>query len=303
MAQLVTIDNGNVKIQDGTLRLIHFIDLDRYEHFLKETYDEITTQVPKDHFLYPILQHETTQTFEILNTLKPVENSKRRRSIDILGTAWKYIDGSTDHNDLSIINDNLNNLNQNNNNQIIINNLFEKRINNITNIVNKMLNTIKKDEDIITEIMINLQNRIRLIKEELINIKYAIQWAKKNIVNSIILSNDEIKLSIKKVKEEKMPFKNAEEALKFSKINVLSKEMTILYMIKIPLTLYETFERIIIRPVKKENDVIIKTDYKEILKGRNKIYGIKSDCENINELAICKETNLIDLSNDVLMYK
>ncbi|XP_049301957.1 uncharacterized protein LOC125775416 [Bactrocera dorsalis] len=161
-----------------------------------------------------------------------------------------------------------------------------------------MLNTIKKDEDTITEIMINLQNRIRLIKEELINIKHAIQWAKQNIINSILLSIDEVKFSINKLKEEQMPFKTAEEALKFSKINVLSKDMTILYMIIIPLTFYETFKKIIIRPVKKEINYVMKTDYKEILKGKNKIYGIKNECENFNEIAIYKEINLIDLSKD-----
>lgn len=267
-AQLVTIDNGQAKIQDGTFRLIHLIDLGKYERFLTETYNEIANQIPNDHFLYPILKHETTQTFEILNTLKPSNVNKMKRSIDILGTAWKYLAGSPDHEDLNIITNNLNNLNENNNNQIVINQLFEKRINNITNIVNKMLNTIRKDDNVLTEILINLQNRVRLIKEELINIRYAVQWAKHNIINSVMLSKEEIELSISKLREDEVPFKSAEEALELSKVNVFSQDMKILYMVKIPLTLKETFRRIIIRPVKRINNIVIKTEYNELLKGK-----------------------------------
>ena len=48
-------------------------------------------------------------------------------------------------------------MNKNNNKQVVTNKLFEKRINNITHIMNKMINTIRKDEDNITEIIINLQ--------------------------------------------------------------------------------------------------------------------------------------------------
>ncbi len=302
-SQLVTIDNGQAKIQNGTFRFIHLIDLEKYEQFLTDTYEEMINQIPNNHLLYPILKHETIQTFEILNALKPSKSIRRKKSINILGTAWKYIAGSPDHEDLEIITNNLENLNKNNNKQVVINKLFEKRINNITHIMNKMINTIRKDEDNITEIIINLQNRIRLIKEELINIRYAIQWAKENIINSVILSKEELELSINKLKEDEIPFKSAEEALELSKVNVLNNEMKILYMVKIPLTIKEPFKKIIIRPVKREDNTVIKIEYKEILKGKNSILGIKNECEKYNNMSICKEFNLVDLNKDLCIAR
>lgn len=79
--------------------------------------------------------------------------------------------------------------------------------------------------------------------------------------------------------------------------------MKIIYIIKIPLTLSETFKRIIVRPVKKMNNIIIETKYKEILKGKDKLYGIKNKCETYNDLMICKEADVIDISNDLCISR
>ncbi|XP_017489914.1 PREDICTED: uncharacterized protein LOC108378125 [Rhagoletis zephyria] len=166
-----------------------------------------------------------------------------------------------------------------------------------------MLNTIRKDDNVLTEILINLQNRIRLIKEELINIRYAVQWAKHNIINSVMLSKEEVELSISKLREDEVPFKSAEEALELSKVNVFSQDMKIVYMVKIPLTLKETFGRIIIRPVKRINNIVIKTEYNEILKGKYTLFGIKNKCESYNDVTICKETHLVDLSKDLCVTR
>ncbi|XP_067631741.1 uncharacterized protein [Eurosta solidaginis] len=190
------------------------------------------------------------------------------------------------------------NLNENNNKQTIINELFSKRLSNITIMTNSILNAISKDNSIIDEIVVDLQSKIRLIKDELINIKYAIQWAKGNILNTVILNKQEVKVALEKLKAEEMPFNNAEEALEFSKINVLCKEMIIIYMVKIPLTSNETFRKIILRPVKKQNNIAINIQYDEILKCKNITYGIRKPCEIYNEISICNRNNLVDLSED-----
>jgi len=48
----------------------------------------------------------------------------------MIGSAWKYIAGSPDHEDLVMIEESLNNLATKNNEQIIINNQLQDRINN-----------------------------------------------------------------------------------------------------------------------------------------------------------------------------
>lgn len=89
-----------------------------------------SSDIPKDTILYPILKHELTQSLQILDTIKPVER-RQKRSINSLGTAWKFIAGSPDHEDLDVITKNLNDINNNNNKQVLINNIFNEKINNI----------------------------------------------------------------------------------------------------------------------------------------------------------------------------
>lgn len=195
-------------------------------------------------------------------------------------------------------------LNENNNKQVVINELFNERINNLTRISASISNAIKKDKNVIEDTLINLQNKIRLIKEDLINIKYAIQWAKYDILNSLLLNKNEIEIALNKLESEEMPFNNAEEALELSEINVLNKEMKIIYIVKIPLTLKETYQKLIIRSVvKPQNKDIINIEYKEILKGKNKIYGIKSRCKDFKKIEICKTNEIIDISNNTCITR
>jgi len=66
--------------------------------------------------------------------------------------------------------------------QVLINNQFQERLNQIIKFINSLSNSIRKDSYINTEIPFNLQNQIRIAKEEIINVKYAIQWAKLNVI-------------------------------------------------------------------------------------------------------------------------
>ena len=51
---------------------------------------------------------------------------------------------------------------------------------------------MKHSETIKNELIMIIKYKLGLLKEEIINIDYAIQWAKAKIVNSYILSNEEI---------------------------------------------------------------------------------------------------------------
>ena len=137
-----------------------------------------------------------------------------------------------------------------------------------------------------------------MIKEQRINIRYAIQWAENKIVNSKLLYEEEIKSVIQKLSQEKMSFNNAEEALEISNINVLSNEVTVIYMIKIPLTLEEILQKIMLKPVLSKENVVIKINSTEILKSKNKIYGIEKQYKDSNRIDICSKNQIIDLRNE-----
>uniref|UniRef100_W8ARF0 Retrovirus-related Env polyprotein from transposon gypsy n=2 Tax=Ceratitis capitata TaxID=7213 RepID=W8ARF0_CERCA len=301
-SHLITIDNGYSKIKDGTLNFIHIIDIQAYRNVLENITDMIEKSYPPENPIYPTLQHEAQQALEMLEIVEPIQNPRIRRSFDILGTAWKYLAGSPDHDDLNMINNNLDKLITNNNNQIFINNAVKNQINKLTEITNNILQSIKNDNMIANEIALNLQNRLRLIKEEIINIKYAIQWARLGIVNTIILNKKEIETFVKEFNKENMPFNTVEEALELADINVLSNSTTILYILKIPLTTREVYNNYIIKSVIR-NDVMINLKFNNVLKNKNTIYGIKNQCKKYNKVSICKQEELLDLSNDFCISK
>ena len=236
-----------------------------------------------------------------MEIVEPIQHLKSKRSLDILGTAWKYLAGSPDHDDLNIINTNLDQLTANNNKQIFINNALNNRMNKLTKITNDILNIIKKDNTIDNGIALSLQSKIRMIKEEIINIKYAIQWARLGIVNSVILDKKEIEVTIKELKKENIPFETAEEALELADVSVLSNSSTIIYIVKIPLTTKEIYNNYIIKAVIK-NNVIINLKYNNILKNKQIIYGIKTGCKQYSMISVCKQDELLDLRNDFCIH-
>lgn len=292
-SHIITIDKGVAKIQQGTFTIIHVIKIKEYEDFINNVQAFINQNIPKTHNKYPLLILELTQTTNILENLTPTTNNRQRRSIDAIGTVWKYIAGTPDHHDFQILANNIVDLNNNNNKQVFINEAFNKRLNNLTEVVKAMANQIRKDVYLEKEIVINLQNKIRLVKEELMNIEHAILWARLNIVNPNLLSKKEIKIAMKTLIEENINFSSPEEALEFSKVSIINNnKKEIFYLIKIPLTKHEIYKHMVIRPVKRNNKVI-HLDFKEILTNKKEMFAIKEKCKNYNNVTICNEKDII----------
>lgn len=190
---LITISNGQSKIQDGTYRIIHPIDLKQYDVFVKQTKTYIERNIPESNPFYPILNEEIMQALNLIQSIAPLDNNynnnknnnnendnnsennnnyklRFKRSINVIGSAWKYIAGTADHDDFEMLEFNMLELNKNNNNQIVINQNVNDRLNNVTKLINQMSNAIGQYNYIINEIMLTLQSRIRIIKEQLLKI-------------------------------------------------------------------------------------------------------------------------------------
>ncbi|XP_050339731.1 uncharacterized protein LOC126766074 [Bactrocera neohumeralis] len=190
-SQLATFNTGLTKIQTGTYRLIHKVDLDACQKTLNEISSIIKIKITEENPFLPILINELNLTQTYLNRLKP---RRFKKSIDALGTVWKWIAGNPDHDDLVILENQLNNIIENNNKQVIINKVIFDRINNITTISNKIIKSLQTNEEIQHHLALEIKYKLKIIKEEIINIDYAMHWAKAGIVNSYILSNDEHRL-------------------------------------------------------------------------------------------------------------
>lgn len=299
---VIEIHKKPAKIRVGTHRIVHFIDLNHYDTFLKNAKQTIEI-IPTNNTLLPLLNHELTQATELIESIKPLIPSNRQtRSIDALGTIWKYIAGTPDREDFEIVTQNMNSLNKNNNKQTVINSKLNIQINKLITITNTLTNQIKKSNNIEIEVLLNLQTKIRLIKEEIINIKYALQYAKLNILNSMLLNKEEIKIALEDFKNDNIPFKTIEEVLELSKIAVLYNNLNLLYIIKIPITTATIYENILLRPVKRSNK-IVKLPFDEIIKFKNETYGVKTKSNNYNSINVYEKNSLVDISESTCIPK
>ena len=133
------------------------------------------------------------------------------------------------------------------------------------------------------------------MKEELVNIKYAIHWAKAGIINSLVLSNSEIKLAINTLETENLPYSTPEEALDSANIKIISSKLCLLYIVYIPVTTPELYDKLLVKSVRR-NDKVADIEYENVIKNHDKIYSIINECKTINSLSKCNQNNILEKS-------
>lgn len=290
-SRLVVINTGTAKIQNGVFKLVHTIDLIQYENLIETLENGIDVRDNNNNSLLPYLSYSISQIKSCLSRLK--SKTMKKRSLDFIGRAWKWLAGSPDHHDFEIIENKINNVLVNNNNQIVINQLTIEKVNQISKITNNISKLLESQD--MQEKLLDFKYKLEIIKEELSNIEYAIHWAKSNIVNSFIFSNTEVNILRDIFYNDNIPFANMDELLNFSKVKVASNNNEIIYIVNIPTTNNENCDNLLIKPVRKNNK-IIKTIFKNILSCNDKMFGIKNDCKNYNKISICEIDNILDIS-------
>lgn len=148
-SKLVAMHSGLAKVQTGNFKIIHTIDLRSYEIIVREIEDNLVQNVAHNHPQMSYLEYTISQIKAYISRLKPRVKSKR--SLDFLGTAWKWIAGSPDHQDFEIIEKKINNVLENNSNQIIINRLSLEKIKALTNATNEIIKILKSEQDLHNE--------------------------------------------------------------------------------------------------------------------------------------------------------
>lgn len=296
-SQLITIDIGAAQIQTGMFKIIHIIEISKYNEIIYNI--ENTIEILKDdNNNYPILLSLIQQIKLHMKRLN-IHSRIDKRAINILGSAWKWVTGTPDHNDMVILENKINDILQNNNNQVVINKLIESKINEITTITNKIIkiqeNSTSKFE-IKTNFALKMKYKLELLKEEIVNIAYAIHWAKANIVNSFIIADSEIRLAEEMFNKENIPYVNIDEALEFADVKIAASRDSLIYIISLPTTNTENCKKLEIRPIRK-GKYINKIGFKKILVCSNEIYGLKNDCKNFNHLAICEKNKIENITN------
>lgn len=129
------------------------------------------------------------------------------------------------------------------------------------------------------------------------NVNYALHWAKAGIINSFILSDSEINLAQQIFEKYEIPYVNLEEAFEFADIKIATNVSNVLYIISIPITNSKSCQNLMIKPIKRKN-IVTRIAFDNILKCNNQIFGIKEKCKTFNNLAICKQNQIQDISEN-----
>lgn len=291
-SQLISFRLGEARLRKGSFKLIHVLELSDFERTIDLLHREMQIKVQKNSSVLPFLNHDINQLMSQLRRMKP----RVKRSIDVIGTAWKWIAGTPDHEDHQIVVNKINGLLSNNEKQFIINKDTINRINLLTNTTNEILKSLHSFEEIKRTVEETIINKVKILKEEVTNIEYAMQWAKVGVINSFILSEKEIFETKRFLDSEQFPYENLEEALWFADIKVATNESTILYIISLPAIDQKVCEKYLLKPV-KINQTIVKIESENILKCNKEIYKVQEECNQFNKLCICNENQIINITD------
>lgn len=228
------------------------------------------------HFSYENINNELKEIVRLkvkllysnFQQLKP--KHRTARSLEILGTAWKWIGGSPDADDLRIINTTMNELTENNNKQYRINKQFDHRLRTLTDTINQL--TKEREQVMLNELeTIKTIMNIDIINHVLEEIQEAISWTKVSVVSNKILSSPEIN-SIKTILEDQgVKVELPDEALKLVQPIIAINSNSILYILKIPQLADEEATMLEVFPLSIDNRIIVETPT-HLIKTRNKVF-------------------------------
>lgn len=290
-SQVVAIDVGPARIQSGTIRLIHVVNLSDYEALINDISSAIKLNVTTSHPIYPFLIHEIDQIKIHLSYLRP----RNKRSLNFVGSAWKWVAGNPDHDDFEILQLKIDNVLQNNNRQVVINRMSLEKINEITQSTNEVLRFVISETSK-DSLINNLKYKLDIIRNEIMNLQYAIHWAKVGVLNSFILSDKEIKMVKNLYDTEKLTYSNIEESFELSEIKIAINHDSILYIINFPTINAEFCNNIIVTPL-RSGTITNKIEYNEILRCKDRFFGIKRKCKGFDKLLLCKDDDIRDISS------
>lgn len=282
----------------GNYKIIHLINLTTFEEVLDKMDTDINRLIPKNSAYLPQLELQKSKIRNLLEQLQDKTPRKEKRSINWIGSAWKWLAGNPDATDWDSIVAENNKLSTNNNRQYHINEYLTKVTDTLIDNYNKIIgvintNTTEKYEQIIF-------NKLSLLKEEIGEIVLAGQLAKRGIVNSNLLSKIEISDILSKI--ESLPFRNELQAIEFAEPMMLVKKSVLLYVVCLPQTEGTTFNNIIVKSTIKNNKRI-HLSFSNLFISQHLQFGIIGKCIEIDETILCKRSQLQKLTKDDCVLK
>ncbi|XP_046810940.1 uncharacterized protein LOC124420803 [Lucilia cuprina] len=292
---LVSLKQGNGWIIDGHFKLIHVIDLQKYIEMTADISSTVQKHIPPSRNKEFILHH----MLQIQERLSELTNEKRRtcKSIDWIGSAWKWVAGNPDATDWNTILKSQESIIANNNEQYKINKELHQTMNQAVEKINELivrLNNITSGKDL-AFVEQSTINEIIILKDEINEIVRACQMAKSGIINTNLLDQAEINRIIDEL--ETLPYSNAIEAVEHGMPSVYTNGSLLLYILSIPKLGENVYNLLLTRATINEGRQI-DLQFNKILINAAEIYGIIDNCLSINNSTVCKGSSVTRLKED-----
>lgn len=291
---LVTMEQGSGWIVNGYFKLVHTINLDEYHKALTIIEDGMREMAQSP--MKTIIELHLNITKLRLSELQG-NKQRKPRSINWIGSAWKWIAGSPDAIDWDSILKTQNEIITNNNNQYVIN----EQIFNITrtsvNKVDEMIayaNSISKNINS-ESLEILTSNKLLVIKEQISEMVRASQMAKNGIVNTNLLDKFELERLISE--EETLPYENSIEAAEYAKPSIYTNGTFLLYVLSVPKVNPQEY-RVILARASSSKEKQVELQYKNFMLNKEETYGMTGNCFTINNTTICEKSMLKKLPED-----
>lgn len=280
---LVEIKQGIGKISNGNYRIIHTINLREYEQIITQIKSTLHYEVKNTRTLGLQIEHQLTKIENLLDQLHVKNSTRSKRSINWIGSAWKWIAGNPDATDWDNILSRTDSVINNSNKQYTINKYLMKTTNDLLDDYNKVV-AEENTKDTTRQAQI-LFNKLGLIKDEIAQIVMASQLAKQGIVHSQILNKGDIANILSQT--ETLPYKNELQALQYAEPSMVIKDSLLLYIISLPQTEDTLFNNVILRSTVRNNKRVY-LNFTNLLVSQSRKYGIKGNCMVIEGVVICK---------------
>lgn len=172
------------KIITGHSKIVNKINTTKIEWAVHDIKTKILTTDNDDPEMTALL---TWKIDELETNLKQIlPKSRRQKRWDALGRAWKWMSGSPDADDLTIINSGIYRVTENNNRQISINENLYDGLNNMTEIINDLITEENKTNKAIKarNDLFNIILHLDIVNPEITKIQNSIALSKLGIINT-----------------------------------------------------------------------------------------------------------------------
>lgn len=231
---LLLLKINDCKLQIGYIKIIHPINITNLENNVY-LFSKLARQIDRDLPISNLILQKSRELVNNLHQLKPMR-PRRTKRWDTLGTAWKWIAGSPDADDLKIINTTLDELITENNHQTRINNIINTRIDEMATTVNRLIEgqalqnkILLKELDAVTLLL--FMDTTNSILEDL---EDTILRTRIELANSKLLSLKEILTIETLLNEQGIQTNFPEEALNYAKPKIATRGDLLLYILQIP---------------------------------------------------------------------